>query len=136
MHGLGLGVLWSVALPGWLLALLGVALLFSGALHLLRDVFRKLPGSWQEIVWQGEQLQVTQRDGRQWLGTPVSGSVVCRHFVALGLRLEMTQRVRWRVIFPDALEPEEFRRLLVGLMFLPVSQGQSIVGAASGKVSG
>lgn len=96
----------------------------------------RLPGSWREIAWQDQNLQVTQRDGRQWLGTPVPGSVVCRHFVALGLRVEITRQVRWRVIFPDALAPEEFRRMLVGLTFLPNFQGQSIVGAASGKVSG
>jgi hypothetical protein len=136
MHGLGIGVAWSVALPVWLLALLSTGLLVSGAFYLLRDVFGRLPGSWREIAWQDRHLQVTQRDGRQWLGTPVPGSVVCRHFVALGLRVEMTHRVRWRVIFPDGLTPEEFRRMLVGLMFFPDFQGRSIVGAASAKVSG
>ncbi len=136
VHGTALGVLWFLTLPGWLLLFLGVGLVGSLIFHLLRDFSGRLPGSWQTFAWQDEQLVVTQRNGRQQIGLPVRESVLCRHFVVLGLRTENARLIHWRVIFPDALDPEEFRRLSVGLRFSPVAQGESIVGAASGSMSG
>lgn len=136
MHGLAFGVLSLVVLPPWLLVFLGMALLVSTIFHLMRDVFGTLSGSWQSLAWQGEQIVVKQRNGQQLVGLPVRESVVCRHFVVLGLRTATARLTRWRVIFPDALDPESFRRLVVALTFSPLSQGDSIVGTASGSKSG
>jgi len=133
---MALAVLWFLTLPVWLLLFLGVGLSGSLIFHLLRDVSGRLPGAWRTLAWQDEKLVVTQRNGRQHIGPPVRESVVCRHFVVLGLRTGSARLISWRVIFPDALDPEEFRRLSVGLRFSPVAQGESIVGAASGSMSG
>lgn len=136
MHGMALGILWFVILPGYLFLLLGAGLLGSLTFYSLRDVLGLLPVSWRSLAWQDGQLIVTQRNGQQIPGLPVRETVVCRHFVVLGLRTETTRLTCWRVIFPDALDPEEFRRLSVGLKFAPVAQGERIVGMASGNVSG
>lgn len=136
MHGLTFGVLWFLSLPGWLAALLGMSLIVSAIYYLMRDVLGNLPGSWQSLAWQGERLVVKQHNGQQLAGMPARESVVCRHFVVLGLRTATARLTRWRVIFPDALDPESFRRLVVALTFSPLSQGDSIVGTASGSKSG
>ena len=136
VHGLAWIVVWQLTWPAWLAVVLTLAFLLSLVFYQARDVFGRLPGSWQGITWQGDLLLVTRRDGRQFTGSPVRDTFVSRHFIVLGLRPQGAGNIHWKVIFPDALDPGDFRTLLVRLRFYSPSRGDSIVGDDSAKVSG
>ncbi len=84
---------------------------------LARDVLLLLPDSWRYIAPDQNSVSVIARDGSSLLGQVANKTVVSPYFVVLRVRLEVHRRLVSRVIFPDALNADEFRELCVSLKF-------------------
>ena len=117
LHMIAAIVVYATAMP--LSAKLAILLLISLSLfyYLARDVLLLFPDSWREISLDQEGVSVTVRDGSRFLGQVANQTVVSPYLIVLCVRLEGHRLLVCRVIFPDALNPGEFRELCVHLKF-------------------
>ena len=119
-HAVGWGVLPALDLPVWIRGTLAVALAGSLLYALLRDGWRRLPGSVTELrLWADGSCAVKLRQG-SWQSCRIRGeSFVAPWLTVLSLAQEGRLLRRYVVILPDALDPEAFRRLRVWLRWKP-----------------
>lgn len=116
-HGLAATAVCAAAMPP--VAGLAVLLPISLSLfyHMARDILLILPGSWREISTDQGGVSVVARDGSNFGGQVVNGTVVSPYFIVLRLGLEGRRLPVSRVIFPDAVGAGAFRELCVSLRF-------------------
>jgi len=107
--------LTSMSLPAKLFFLL--LLMSSAVYHFARDVFLLLSNSWREITLVPDGVLVTAQDGSRISGQVANKTTVSPYFVVLLVRLEGRYFTGSRVIFPDALGKDMFRKLCILLKF-------------------
>jgi len=83
----------------------------------VRDVLFLLPDSWREFSLDQEGLNIVTKDGTRLQGRIASDSVVSPYFILLRVKLEGEFLLRSKVLFPDSLEPDAFRRTCVILRY-------------------
>ena len=117
LHMLAAAVVYVTALP--LSARLALLLLIFLSLlyYLARDAYLLMPDSWCEISLVQDGVALVTRDGSIFIGQLVTGTTVSSYFVVLRLKLHNRYRPVSRVIFPDALNVDEFRAFCVRLKF-------------------
>ncbi len=86
--------------------------------YLLRDALLWAADSWRDLTLEHDRASVTCRDGSRFYGQVADETVVSPYFVLLSLRVEGRRSPVARVIFPDAMQADEFRRLRIRLKFI------------------
>jgi len=107
--------LTSMSLPEKLFFLL--LLISSAVYHLARDVFLLLSNSWREITLVPDGVFITAQDGSRTYGQVANITTVSPYFVVLVVRLEGRYFTGSRVVFPDSLGKDMFRKLCILLKF-------------------
>jgi len=107
--------LTAIPLPVRLALFLLVA--FSLVYHLALDVLLLLSDSWRDVTFNAGSLSIVTRDGKVLSGQLENKIVVSPYFIVLKARADGRRRPVSRVIFPDAMDAGEFRRLCVQLKF-------------------
>lgn len=107
--------LTDIPLPARLALLVLITL--SLVYHLARDVILSLPDSWCEVTLVPGGLSVATGDGTCCSGHLENKITVSPYFIVLRVRLDGRRQPVTRVIFPDALDAGEFRKLCVQLKF-------------------
>jgi hypothetical protein len=117
MHTLGALVVYATAMP--LAVRAAIIILFSASLlyHFSRDVFILLPDSWRDISLDRGFVQVVVRDGSSFRAQVADATFVSPHLIVFRVKLDGLRSLVSRVIFPDALEADQFRQLCVDLRF-------------------
>ncbi|MDD2685527.1 MAG: hypothetical protein PHY62_05165 [Gallionella sp.] len=92
-----------------------VVILFSVLYLLVREVFRRLPSSWLTFSVDGSTIQAAKRNGQFVQGQLMPGSVIFPFCLLLRIKSEGRGHVQTLVVFSDALNPDEYRRLCVQL---------------------
>ena len=85
--------------------------------HMLRDIFKLLPSSWEAVSFDMEGLTVVTHGQDGFSGSVAKSTFVSQYFVVMCV---VPDRLRWqvcRVIFPDAMERDLYRRLCVRLRY-------------------
>jgi len=90
---------------------------FSLAYHLAHDVLLFLSDSWCDVALDAGGLSIVTRDGKSLFGQLGNRIIVSPYFIVLRVRLEGRRWSVTRVIFPDAMDAGEFRKLCVQLKF-------------------
>ncbi len=85
--------------------------------HLSRDVFLLLPDSWRDVSLDRGFVQVVVRDGSSFRAQVADTTFVSPYFIVFRVKLDGLRLLVSRVIFPDALDTDEFRQLCVDLRF-------------------
>lgn len=94
-----------------------VLILLSLFYYLARDALLLFPDSWSEISFDQGGVSVVSRDGSDLSGRIAGRITVSPYFIVLRIRLEGRFLPVSRVVFPDALDSGEFRKLCVSLKF-------------------
>jgi len=117
MHTLGVLVVYATAMP--LAISVAIFILFSASLvyHLSRDVFLLLPDSWRDVSLDRGFVKVVVRDGSSFRAQVADTTIVSPYLIVFRVKLDGFRSLVSRVIFPDALEADEFRQLCVDLRF-------------------
>lgn len=112
-HLLSLSCLNIAALDVTIASILAVLVLFSLGWHLSRYAVDNSDGI-TAIRFNGARKQVSVMYRAAWCPvTEVVSAVVLPYAVVFGFRLEGSRVTRYAVVFFDALEREDFRRLRV-----------------------
>jgi toxin CptA len=117
MHTLGALVVYATAMP--FAARVAMITIFSASLfyHLSRDVFLLLSGSWRDVSLDQGFVQVVARDGSSFRAQVADTTIVNPYLIVFRVKLDGLRWLVSRVIFPDALEADEFRQLCIDLKF-------------------
>lgn len=113
-HGAALAALLFV-LPLRAGLALAAALVVSLIYYLLRDAWRRLPGSCIGLVLEDEGVVLHRRDGVQVSCVIGPGSLVTPALTVLHALPQGARLARSVVILPDSLDAESFRKLRVWL---------------------
>jgi hypothetical protein len=81
--------------------------------YLARDFFLFFSDSWNEFSFDQNGVTVVARNGSTNIATVSNTTIVCPYFIVLRVRFPGQYRLVSRVIFPDALNAGEFRKLCV-----------------------
>lgn len=117
MHSAAIITLYATAMPSAFKWAAIVSVGVSLAYHLARDVFIRLPGSWQEISLEQDGIRVILADGSSLRGKVSSTTIVTPYCIVFRARLGSHRFATSRAVFPDSLSPGEFRKLCVDLKF-------------------
>jgi len=117
LHLVASAMVLMTDLPLWTRSILLLMILLSLIYHLVRDVLFLLPDSWREFSLDQEGLNIVTKDGTRLQGRIASDSVVSPYFILLRVKLEGEFLLRSKVLFPDSLEPDAFRRTCVILRY-------------------
>jgi len=104
-------------LPLWTRSILLLMILLSMIYHLARNVLFLLPGSWREFSLDQDGVTIVTRDGTSFQGRIAQGTVVSPYLILLRVKLEGEFLLKSRVLFPDSLEQDAFRRACVLLRY-------------------
>jgi toxin CptA len=117
LHTMGALVVYATAMPlavrAAMIALFAASLLY----HLSRDVFLLRQDSWRDVSLDRGFVQVIVRDGSSFRAQVADTTIVSPHLIVLRVKLDGFRSLVSRVIFPDALDADEFRQLCVDLKF-------------------
>jgi len=99
---------------------LAVFLLIGSSLiyHVARDALLLLPDSWGDVTHAAGGLSIATREGKVFFGRLENRIMVSPYFIVLRVKIEGRHLPVSRVIFPDAMEAGEFRKLCVQLKYL------------------
>lgn len=117
MHGAATITLYATAMSS---AFKWAAIVSAGvslAYHLARDIFIRLPDSWQEISIEQDSVRVILADGSSLRGKVSGTTIVSPYCIVFRAMLDSHRFAASRVVFPDSLSPGEFRKLCVDLKF-------------------
>ena len=115
-HVAAIASFWPLAVAPSIKLAFGAIALASCGFFLLRDALLRLSGSVIAIELAEEGACVlTDRAGRERKGAVLGDSFVSSFLTVVRCRLIGQRRRRSVVIFPDAVDGEEFRRLRVWL---------------------
>ena len=116
MHGFAAALFWLVPLPHWW-AILFMPVLIGSAWHALRNqAFRTMQHSLIVLRIDTDcRCEFQIRAGDKYEATLLGTSFVAPYFTILNLKVEGVWLVKHLVIFPDAINEEDFRRLRVWL---------------------
>ncbi len=125
VHGAGLAIAWTAALPVWsqsgLSLLLAANLIHAVAMHGRRS----MAGSVIELNWGGEpgRLDYKTRAGQVETGTILHSTFVAPYLTVINVKSPGSRWPCHVVIFPDACRNNDFRKLRVWLRLrgLPVA---------------
>ncbi len=116
MHGFAAALLWLAPLPHWLAVLLMPVFLGSAWHTLRRDGFRTLRHSLIGLRLDADcRCEFQTRTGAWHEAALLGSSFVAPHLTVLNLKPAGGRLARHLVIFPDAVNAEDFRRLRVWL---------------------
>jgi toxin CptA len=117
MHALGALVVYATEMP--LAVRVAIIILFAVSLsyHLLRDEFLLLPDSWRDVSLDRGFVQVVVRDGSSFRAQVDGTTIVSPYLIVFRVKMDGFRSLVSRVIFPDALDADEFRQLCVDLRF-------------------
>jgi toxin CptA len=116
MHAFAAAMLWLAPLPHWLAALLMPVLLGSVWHALRRDGFRALQHSLIALRLDEDcRCEFQTRTGIWHEAALLGTSFVSPYLTVLNLKPPDGRLVKHLVIFPDAVNAEDFRRLRVWL---------------------
>ncbi len=116
MHGFAAAMLWLVPLPHWFAALLMPVFLGSAWHTLRRDGFRTLPRSLMALRLDADcRCEFQTRAGAWHEAALLGSSFVAPYLTVLNLKPAGGRLAKHLVIFPDAVDAEDFRRLRVWL---------------------
>ena len=116
-HVLAVVAVYATMMPPAATLALLVLILLSLFYCLARDALLLLPGSWCEISFDQYHVSVVTRGGSGFSGEVTNGTAVSPYFAVLHVRREGHRLPVYRVIFPDALGEDEFRKLRVCLRY-------------------
>jgi len=85
--------------------------------HLAREVLFLLPESWRQFSLTQEGLTFITKDGSKFQGRIAHGTFISPYFVVLRIKLEGDYQLKSKVLFPDSLGLDAFRRVCVLLKF-------------------
>jgi hypothetical protein len=108
-------IAWNMQLELWVRMSLIATILFSVLYLLAREVFRRLPSSWLAFSVDGSTIQAAKRNGQSVQGQLMRGSVIFPFCLLMRIKPEGKERAQALVVFLDALNPDEYRRLCVQL---------------------
>lgn len=113
-HGAALIILPTLALPVWLIAGLAGGVIANFYLTFTTHVLRRGKRALVQLVWEEDgRWTLTTGNGEDIEARLLPGSYV--HPWLVILNFACGRRKRSAVLFPDALDPDTFRRLLVRL---------------------
>ena len=114
MHLLSLVLVWFIPIPLWFKVLISPALLVSVAFHLKRDALLTSKDSIMALQVHSDcQCEIQNRAG-QWKDVELLGtSFVAPYLTVLNFKIADTRMTKHIVIFPDAVDSEQFRQLRV-----------------------
>lgn len=93
-------------------------IMLSLVYYLARDVLLILPASWREISLGQSGVSVIHRDGSSFFAQIAHTTIVSPYCILLRAKLAGHRLLVSRIIFPDALNENEFRELCVRLKFV------------------
>jgi hypothetical protein len=117
-HVLVAAVVYATMLPLAIRLALLLLVALSFRHYLLRDALLWAADSWRDLTLEQDRASVTCRDGSRFGGQVADETVVSPYFVLLSLRVDGRRSPVARVIFPDAMQADEFRRLRIRLKFI------------------
>jgi len=117
LHLVAFAMVMLTALPLWARFIMLLMILLSMIYQLARDVFFLLPGSWREFSLDQDGVTIVTRDGASFQGRIAQDSVVSPYLIVLRVKQEGKFLLRSRVLFPDSLEQDAFRRTCVLLRY-------------------
>lgn len=115
IHLFSLAAVMLLPLPLWAKAGVVVCLVFSLIYYLRRDAWLSLPSSCVAFRLQESHIVLIAKNGQEWSGTLLHGSVVTPFMTLLRMAPQDARLARSVVIFSDAIAPESFRMLRVAL---------------------
>lgn len=119
-HLLALGLLVTLTVAAWALALAAIVLVLSAAISVLRHAWLRGRRSVQALEFSDrEQVHVQLRDGSWHGGRILGSSTVGAALTVLNIRLDDQRFPVRAVIVGDSLDREDFRRLRVWLRWGP-----------------
>ena len=114
MHLLSLVLVWFIPLPLWFKLFISPVLLVSVAFHLKRDALLASQDSAIALQVHSDcQCEIQSRAG-QWEDAELLGtSFVAPYLTVLNFKISGKHMAKHIVIFPDAVDSEQFRQLRV-----------------------
>lgn len=107
--------LLTLALPLWAVAATLLLLLSSLLLHLRRDAWLSTRFSPIKLAFEGEEVVLTVRNGKQLNGNLLQHSLITPFLTVLNVLPHGAYTARSIVILPDSLDSESYRQLRVWL---------------------
>ncbi|MDH5536325.1 MAG: hypothetical protein OEZ08_12260 [Betaproteobacteria bacterium] len=115
-HLAAAGAVWVLELPLWLAIPLVLSLAVHGVTQVARAALLRGVNSVMAVeAGRASGVPFRDRDGAWHEGSLLGSSYVSPVLTILNLRLAATRGLRHVVILPDAVDPDEFRRLRVWL---------------------
>jgi len=115
VHGTTLAALYPLNFPDWAKIALSALVLSSLLYHLSRDALLLAPSSGVALMFEGDQIVLTTRNGEHIAGKILADSLVTPLLTVLNILPLNTRLSRSVIILHDSLDAESFRQLRVRL---------------------
>ena len=114
MHFFCILLVWLMPLPFWLMGITSIVLLASAVFYFKRDGLLAFPHSIIALQVHSDcQCEIKSRQG-EWIEAELLGtSFVAPYLTVLNFKVAGKRLARHIVIFPDAVDSEDFRQLRV-----------------------
>lgn len=112
---LGVGIIYQAAMPSLARLMLFLFTSMSLFYYLARDALMLLPDSWCEVTLDQGAVTCITRDGEKLVGLVENRTIVSSYLIVLRVRPKGHWLTISRVIFPDAMNSESYRKLCVRL---------------------